>query len=250
MEKIIIPKNDGTKLSAWQDLPPKPYYLLIVCHGFFGAKENRGRIFSLAAELYTRGLGILAFDFAGSGESDGDFSSVTLSSQADDLKTVIDYADENYQLPLILLGRSFGGSTILALGQHPASVKGCILWSAPLDLPNTFRMVLGDLYDELEAGRSIKVVDGEREYDLLPQLVMDIEHHDLKRNLSILSGKPVLICQGKADEVVDFSNALAMHESLPRSALALIDNADHRFTDMVELREKITIEWLEDNFLK
>lgn len=250
MEKITITKNDGTNLAAWLDLPPHPFYLVIVCHGFFGAKENRDRIFSLAAEFYTRGLGTLAFDFAGSGESGGDFSSVTLSSQADDLKTVIDYVEENFKLPLLLLGRSFGGSTILALRQHPASVKGCIFWSTPLDVKNTFQRILGNLYEELAEGRNIKVMDGEREYTLRPELVRDFDLHELRRNLAVLSGKPAFICHGQADEVVDFTNALAIHESLPRSTLALIENADHRFTDMIELREEITLQWLEDTFLK
>ena len=93
-------------------------------------------------------------------------------------------------------------------------------------------------------------MDGEREYTLRPELVRDFDLHELRRNLAVLSGKPAFICHGQADEVVDFANALAIHESLPRSTLALIENADHRFTDMIELREKITLQWLEDTFLK
>ncbi len=248
MKKITITKNDGGNLAAWLSIPSKASYLLIICHGFCGAKENRGKIFPFAAALNARGAGVLAFDFSGSGESSGDFSAVTLSSQADDLQTVIQYAEQEFGLPLILLGRSFGGSTIIALPQQRASIKGYIFWSAPIDLKNTFKKVLEDLYDELEAGRAIKVMDGDRPYTLQPDLVLEFDKIDLKKNLSALDNKPVLICHGKADEVVAFTDAVTMHQNLPQSTLALVDQADHRFTDYTELRERITLKWLEDTF--
>jgi len=248
MKKITITKNDGGKLAAWLSIPSNARYLLIICHGFTGAKENRGKIFPFAAALNARGAGVLAFDFSGSGESSGDFSSVTLSSQADDLQWVIQYAEQEFGLSLILLGRSFGGSTIIAMPQQRESIKGYIFWSVPIDLKNTFRKVLGDLYDQLEAGKAVNMMNGDRPFTLQPDLVLEFQKIDLKQNLSALGNKPVLICHGKADEVVAFTDAVNMHQTLSQSSLALVDQADHRFTEFTELRVRITLKWLEDTF--
>ena len=250
MKKITINKEQGTVLAAWLSLPPDPQYLLIVCHGFFGAKENRGKIFTFADKLNEKGLGVLAFDFTGCGESSGEFSEITLSRQADDLNTVISFAMQEYKLPLLLLGRSFGGSTIIALPEHPASVKGYIFWSVPIDLKKTFSKVLDSQYYELESGAAITVKENDQQYILQPAFAADIKNIDLKQALITLESKPVLICHGKADEVVEFGNAVKMHEKLPQSTLVLVDDADHSFTDFTELREKITIEWLENTFIK
>ena len=110
MENISIIGDGQGKLAAYCFMPENECrYILIICHGFRGAKENGGRIFTFAEKLNKLGLGVLAFDFSGSGASDGDFANISLSSQVSDLRQVIDYVDSNYNRQLILLGRSFGG---------------------------------------------------------------------------------------------------------------------------------------------
>lgn len=250
MKKISINKKDGRILAGLLTLPVNPQYLLIICHGFLGAKENRGKIFPFAGKLKEKGLGVLAFDFTGAGESSGQFASVTVSRQVNDLETVISYAEAEYKLPIILLGRSFGGSTIIGLPQSPDSVAGYILWSTPIDLVKTFSTILAAQYVQLEAGIPVTITEMDNVYELKPDLVADFKNINLKQSLKALEFKPVLICHGLADEVVDYQNAVYMHEKLPKSTLRLIAGADHSFTDFTHLREEITLEWLETNFSK
>ena len=110
MQSIWINNKYGEKLAAYLFLPERePRFFLIVCHGFRGAKENGGRIYQFASRVNDLDGGVLAFDFSGSGASEGNYARMTLTRQADDLRSVIDYISSLYDLPLVLLGRSFGG---------------------------------------------------------------------------------------------------------------------------------------------
>ena len=250
MKSFYITKEDGGILAALKGIPEDAKYLVIVCHGFLGGKENRGKIFPFTHKLNARGFGVLAFDFTGSGESSGNFATVTLSRQISDLNAVINYAIKEIKLPIILLGRSFGGSTIIGLNQNLETILGYILWSVPVDLVITFKIMLKEHYRKLESGIPVKVEENETVLELQPDLVADFNKIDLRQRLVPLQSKPVLICHGLADEVVDFSNAVYLHENLPLSKLKLVKDADHRFTDFIELREKLTAQWLEENFMR
>lgn len=250
MKSFYITKEDGGILAALKAIPEDAKYLIIICHGFLGGKENRGKLFPFTNKLNAKGFGVLAFDFTGSGESSGNFATVTLSRQISDLNAVINYATEEIKLPIILLGRSFGGSTIIGMNQNLRTILGYVLWSAPVDLIMTFKTMLKEYYHKLESGIPIKIEENETVLELQPDLVADFNKIDLKQRLALMQSKPVLICHGLADEVVDFSNAVYLHENLPLSTLELVKDADHRFTDFIELREKMTIQWLEENFLR
>jgi alpha-beta hydrolase superfamily lysophospholipase len=217
---------------------------IIICHGFTGAKENSGRLKIFAHKLNQMGIEVWAFDFTGHGQSEGDFSTVTLSRQISDLKHVMDYICNPNDLPLFLLGRSFGGSTILGAGSDPR-VKGCIFWSAPVHLEETFRNNLGDEYRQLEEGYTISRQEEDGKITTLkPALIKDFVSHNMDSNLQALKSKPVLIVHGKADDVVGYHNAEYIKEKVPTAQLHLVPQADHRFTGWEALREDLTIEWL------
>ena len=79
-DKFYIPNQEGRRLACLLFLPPeKPCFQLVVAHGFRGGKENSGRIEVFAQKITAQGGSLLAFDFAGSGESEGNFSEMTLS---------------------------------------------------------------------------------------------------------------------------------------------------------------------------
>ncbi len=249
MEKISITIDEQQTVSALLFAPESPPRGgLVVCHGFRGAKENSGHVGSFAAELTARGLMVLAFDFRGSGESSGQFCDMTLTRQATDLKMVCAYMERRFELPLILLGRSFGGSTVIAAAPHIAGVAGYILWSAPFDLSGCFRDLLKDDYQRLLAGEIVSISDAEGSFQLKPELLIDLHAQDMVRNLAAMSGKPLLVVHGKEDETVPWHNAQQIAALRPDTTLHLVEGADHRFTDRVKQREIITLEWLDTHF--
>ena len=245
---INILNSEGISLSAKLFLPDTPAnYLVILCHGFRGNKENHNRLQPFAQALMQQKFAVLAFDFTGCGESEGDFASITLTRQYQDLKAVMDWAQSCSDLPLILLGRSFGGSTILSAAQD-SRIKGLIFWSAAIHLVKTFRSSLGSLYDELVRGNSVSWEENGESNELYPSFVHDLEQKEINQNFSALASKTVLIIQGTSDSVVTPDNATFLKGQVPQAELVMVPKADHSFTGLDELREDLTLNWLMKNF--
>lgn len=248
MENISISEGGQGKLAAYISIPESDCpYILIVCHGFRGAKENSGYIFTFAEKVNKLGLGVLAFDFSGSGASDGDFANISLSSQVSDLRRVIDYVNSNYNRQVILLGRSFGGSTALAAAGYNEKVAGYIFWSTPVKLYETFSGLVEE-FARLEAGEELEIKDEAGSFRLKPSFIQDLAHHDMKNYLQKSAPCPILIIHGAADEVVDPNNALYIYENTRHTELHIISGADHRFSEYITEREDLTLSWLRRTF--
>lgn len=250
MNSISIPGSGQGKLAAYEFMPQDYRYILIVCHGFRGAKENGGRIFSFAEQVNQLGFGVLAFDFTGSGASSGEFADISLTQQLHDLQQVIDYADQHYHKQVILLGRSFGGSTVLAAGgKLDKRVVGYIFWSTPVKLNETFAALVAQ-FNQAEAGEAVEIKDDFGCFQLKSNFVEDFACHDMNLYAQKLASQPaVLIIHGAADEVVEPANAICLYQNCNHAELHIITGADHRFTSDIVEREDITLNWLKKTFI-
>ena len=249
MQSHSIINQQGEKLAADVFMPAAAARLvLIVCHGFRGGKENGGRIFQFAGRLNELGVIVLAFDFSGSGQSEGDFVSLTLSQQVSDLQSVIDYVDEHYKLPMVLLGRSFGGSTVIAGGAEDKRIAALALWSTPFFIAETFAAMMPAEYKSMQAGQVVNIRDEAGNYDLGPAFAVDIARHDMGSYLQAIGNRPVLIVHAQDDELVAPENAQYMQTRMDNVSLHLIDQAGHRFLEKTALREDLTIDWLKNLF--
>lgn len=245
MEKIFINKASGDRLSALLFHPSQPAHCaVIICHGFRGRKENSGKIFGFAELLNEMNLLVIAFDFSGSGESSGDFSRINLKSQGEDLRVVMDYVTEKFGLPMVLLGRSFGGSTILAGAAGDYRIRAWVLWSTPVKMQDTFSKIMPEEYQRLQNGDTVVLQDESGQYALQPLLVKDFDNHYMEKQLSLIKAQPVLIIHGENDEVVDPGDALYIKEHLDNAELFIVAGANHRFEDKIREREELTINWL------
>ena len=251
LQKIEIINNRGQKLAAMLFHPTgESRLLVIVCHGFRGGKENGGKIFKFTDRLNQMGIAVLAFDFSGSGESEGNFVRVTLSGQASDLKSVVDYACAHLTVPIIMLGRSFGGSTVLVEGAGDKRIAGLILWSTPIFMTETFSAMMPAEYNRMQNGQIVAVSDDYGHFELGPELAADFANHDMDGYLQAIGNRPVMIIQSQDDELVSPENALYMERRLNNASLCLVEEAGHRFLDKTSLREEMTIDWLKSYFVE
>lgn len=240
---------EGRRLAVISFVPQAFTHMMIICHGFRGTKENGGRVYQFASRLNQMGLAVTVFDFFGSGESSGRFQDATLSSQARDLKVVVETMKCRYNVPLILLGRSFGGSTVLAAGSGEPDAAAFIFWSTPVWLEITFKKVLGDAYCQLQKGEMVPASDEGGQFLLSPDLINDFGQHRIDEYFKQVGRRPVLIIQGMEDQIVAVENAFTMHRQLPNSTLEMVAGADHRFLEHTAEREDITINWIKQKLL-
>jgi alpha/beta superfamily hydrolase len=128
-EPLVIRTKHAHLAAVLHRAPSKK--LVILCHGFTGMKTESGRLFVHAARAMQKaGLNVLRFDFAGSGDSSGDFSEMTPNGQIRDALDVLAWGQRRYK-KVAYLGLSFGGgTTICASYQAKRRPDALLTWSS------------------------------------------------------------------------------------------------------------------------
>jgi len=209
--------------------PQEPQPIVVVCHGFTGSKEGQGRALAMAETLAQEtGWASLLFDFAGNGESEGEFHDLTLSGQIADLTAAVDQALLLGYGPVVTLGRSFGGTTALCQAAADPRVRAVCTWSAVAFPRRNFpreraRPYTGDLliWDSIL---------GVRVY-LREEFFADLARYDVLDCTRRLSPRPLLLCHGDQDQVVPVDDVYALWEAAGEpKELLVVPGADHSYT--------------------
>lgn len=176
-----------------------------------------------------RGRAALLFDYAGCGQSGGDFAEETLASWLGDALAVIDALTAG---PLLVIGSSMGGWLMLHVALTRADrVAGLIGIAAAPDFTE---------WDFDDGRRAMLMRDGcllePNPYGPEPTLYT-LPMWQSGQSLRLLEGEigfdgPVALIHGQADEDVPWSLALRIAERLRSSCVEvhLVKDGDHRLS--------------------
>ena len=136
--------------------------VVVLFHGFTGDKIGPNQfILNMGNAIEEAGKIAVRFDFAGSGESQGEFAKdTTVSGWQDDAKNIVEWVKRQPEFagaPIILFGHSLGGLIALTYPDDPAIV-GRMALSAAVYPVETFssESILGKaLWDKAVAGKTI-----------------------------------------------------------------------------------------------
>ncbi|MDN3241567.1 alpha/beta hydrolase family protein [Glycomyces tritici] len=132
MEPLNV-QHEGRTLRGTLHLPQEaPAPAVVLCHGFSGNRTEFGHTFvRLGRRLAERGVAAYRFDFAGGGESDGEYGDITVSDQVSQVLAVLDAVGAHSGVDadrLSLLGMSLGGLTA-SLAAAKRQVRSLALWA-------------------------------------------------------------------------------------------------------------------------
>ncbi len=228
LKSLGIPNQQGLRLAAIHyTRPGRPGPTLVICHGFTGSKEGSGRVLEMAE--YLAGclkLDCLAFDFAGHGKSQGKIEDMSLSGQIQDLQSVVDWCLETKKTPVLTLGRSFGGCTVICQAALDPAVQAVCSWAAPAD---PYSLLQGFVLEYAETGL-ITLGSQEGQIQLKEDFFPDLAGFDIPDSAARISPRPVLLIHGQEDEVVPVHEARRIYEQAREpKELHIIPGADHRF---------------------
>lgn len=110
---------------------------VILCHPHpqYGGKMYNSVINTAVEAAFQEGLATLRFNFRGVGESGGSYGEGI--GEMEDVEAAINYLSSRLQdpnLPLILLGYSFGAWTGLPVAVKDGRIKGMVAIAPPLEL--------------------------------------------------------------------------------------------------------------------
>ena len=208
--------------------------IAVISHGFM-ANQMFSQIH--AQNLAKMGYAAFCFDFCGGtlvGSSDGDSTDMSVLTEAEDLKAVIEFAksqsytDEN---ELVLLGCSQGGfvSAIVA-AEMKEEVDALILLYPALCIPDDARS--GEMMFAKFDPQNVPETFWCGPMKLGRRYVTDVIEMDPYEIINQYTGK-VLIIHGNQDETVDISYALRAVETYSQAGadveMKIIDKGGHMF---------------------
>jgi alpha-beta hydrolase superfamily lysophospholipase len=188
------------------------------------SNQDGHKTLALAELLIARGLGVVRFDFAGRGRSDGDLWSLTYSRQVEDLQAIVDTLVREGVGPLGVYGSSMGGAVALLCASREESI--CAI--ATLAAVGRTDLLVERHPDAATAWKKrgyISVPEGR----IGPRLFEDARLHDVLAATRFIRA-PVLVVHGTADEVVPFTDGDDIAAAARNAQLHYVDGADHRFS--------------------
>lgn len=228
---IQFTNSSGKELSGRIEFPdssnPLGYAIFAHC---FTCNKNFSAITNICKSMNDEGFAVLRFDFTGLGESEGDFTDTTFSSNIEDLLDAADYLDENYESPSLIIGHSLGGAATVFAGKQINSVKA-IVTIATSSSPDHLAQILSSVKKEAQEKGYAQAIIAGRKIMLSKKFFEDISSRNMKEALKTL-GKPILIFHSPQDNLVGINNAAEIFRAAkhPKSFVSL-DGADHLLSD-------------------
>ena len=206
-----------------------PFPTVIFSHGFTVDKVGMARLHELfARELVDAGFACVRFDFYGLGESDGDFSEMTLGHELEEAEAIYYWSFEQdfcKKEDLYISGHSQGGliCTLIAPKIQP---KAMVLWAPALNQYYGASLRARTMMGPTEKGWDIEGLELSREF------IEEIRKMDL-RGMAHGYHNPTLLIHGTLDELVPV-DVVYVYQDIYRDAmqLELVDGANHQFKSL------------------
>ncbi|MBF8178363.1 alpha/beta hydrolase family protein [Herminiimonas contaminans] len=219
----------GYRLSGRIEGPEAPRAWAIFAHCFTCGKDSLAATRTTRA-LAARGVGVLRFDFAGLGGSQGKFGDSTFAADVADLVAAGQAMAKVGKEPSLLIGHSLGGAaSLMAAGMMP-NIRAVVTIGAPYDLKNVLHQFDPAALEEIEANGQAEVHLAGRPFFVHKDLIDALRENDLRSHITALK-RPVLVMHAPGDDTVYVENAAHIFAAAkhPKSFISL-DDADHLLT--------------------
>ncbi|MFC0237226.1 alpha/beta hydrolase [Fictibacillus phosphorivorans] len=233
----------------WSGVGEEKFPLIIICHGFTSTRIGVDRLFvKTAQELVKLGFAVLRFDYAGCGESEGQYGDNEFACFIDQTKEVISFGSRISNVDqdaITLIGHSLGGAVAICTVADDDRVRNVITWSA---VGNPFE----DIKEIVGYNGEHPVID-HLGYAITEEFLLSLQAYSPLEDIKQYRGNALFI-HGSDDPVI--SSRYCSHyfeESRKRknggSSIVLIEGANHTYSSIVHFDKLIssTSEWLVKN---
>ena len=228
-EKLQFTNSDGHKLSAKLDTPDGEINAYAIIAHCFTCSKDFAAASRLAKRLTEHGFGVLRFDFAGLGGSEGDFADTNFTTNVQDLICAVNFLEERGQSASLMVGHSLGGAAVLVAASLLPSIKAVATVGAPSNVQHVSHH-FADKLDIIESEGIADVKLAGRKFTIKKQFLDDIKNFNVINRVKELK-TPLMIFHSPQDETVSIEHAKNIYVAAkhPKSFISL-DGADHLLT--------------------
>ena len=260
---LNIPNKHGDKLNSTLRYPKEPgkrLPVVIFCHGFKGFKD--WGCFPYILESFAEsGFYSLGFNFSYNGtgpnhETEQEFTRLelfeknTISRELDDLKSIIDYIENNEDIynydvnKICLIGHSRGGADVIITASEDKRIKKLITLAAVDKLNYFSERILAEWkekgFTEFENTRTKQMM--RMSYDYVLDLEKNKDRFDLIEAIKKIK-IPTLIIHGTEDLSVKYSAAENLYNATDKknTKLELYEGTGHTFGSEHPFKRTFTV---------
>lgn len=226
--------------------------LVIFCHGLAGDRIGKNRLYVQLSECLSHiGIASFRFDFRGSGDSEGEFSEMSIEGEVSDVMCAYDFLLEQKKIDfnrIGVYGRSFGAAIAVMAAHRFGNTKSMALW-API--------YNAEQWEEQWEKLATNQLDEKQRHELmringqLPSLHFYKELFEMRidQELSGLQKIPMLLIHGEHDPIVGIQHSEKYYQtrqySEGKTDFVRLEHSDHDFTHPEEKIHAInlTCQW-------
>ncbi len=207
-EEVYLKSSDNMSIFCLKAFPKNYNAVVILVHGW-GVSHQ---IFtSLIEFLYKNDFATLSVDLRSRGKSEGNYVGAGYLEQAD-VCAAIKYTREISNVPIVTIGSSMGGATVLSVEESVDAIIAIAPYSNFFNMvkymevkkPSVIKSILAKHYENTYLRRRIGIVDFTTPYER----VMKYDN------------KPILLVHSKRDQKVPYNESLLLMESLKNNSSA------------------------------
>lgn len=200
----------------------------VFAHGFTLGKDSPAAT-RICKQLAREGIGMLRFDNLGLGDSEGDWGEGSFSHKVKDTVRAVEFMADSGRPASLLVGHSFGGSTVIAAAHESDGVRAVVSIGAPYQpahVEHNYDALVQRIMDEGEAPFLI----GGKALTLRRHFVEDVRATDLHEQIRQLH-RALLVMHSPTDNTVGIINASQIFRAArhPRSFVSL-EGTEHLLT--------------------
>lgn len=246
-EKVMIKNKYSKSLSAIVEMPSEDVKGFIIISHCFTCYKLYKLYNNISKTLVENGYGVVRYDVMGLGDSEGDFSQTSFSTNVEDLISIYDYISENYKKPRYLFGHSLGSLVSIKAANMIESIIGVATVGSPSNFDSLIKL-FSNYEDELVASDNIVVNLSGRNINLGLDYLKDIRSEKVGEIINNFN-KTIIIFHSDSDKTVPYYHGLQLFNQISSAkSFITLKGVDH----LVSIKEDsiyigdILSRWLEN----